>query len=165
MASVPPIDVRQPRPEDIVGDPVGVAGVGTGFEATFYARVRDANGAELALVTVNAGGTGIWGNFNVAIPLTTAPGTARGAVEVFAVSENDGSEVNTLIVPVVFGTALVNPYHGFALHTVAAGETLAGIAAQWLGDGSRWPAIVEANRDEVSDPNLIQPGQVLRVPQ
>ena len=51
MPAFPPIAVRQPRPHDLVGDPVGVCGVGTGLEATFAARVRDGNGAELALVS------------------------------------------------------------------------------------------------------------------
>lgn len=32
VAVFPPISVRQPRPHDIVDDPVGVCGVGTGFE-------------------------------------------------------------------------------------------------------------------------------------
>ena len=60
MAGFPPISVRQPRAHDIVDDPVEACGVGTGFEATFAARVRDGNGVELAQATITAGGTGIW---------------------------------------------------------------------------------------------------------
>jgi len=160
-----PINVRQPLPEDLVGDPVGVSGVGTGFEGTFTARVRDGNGTELGSTTIHAGGTGIWGNFQVTVPLGVAPAAPRGAVEVFELSAKDGSEINTVAVPIVFGTALVNPFHGFAQHTVAAGETLAAIAQQWYGNSASWPSIFEANRDQITDPNLIQPGQVLRVPQ
>jgi hypothetical protein len=48
MPSFPVITVRQPRPHDLVDDPVEVCGVGTGFEAVFAARVRDGNGNELA---------------------------------------------------------------------------------------------------------------------
>ena len=47
MAVFPPITVRQPRPHDIVDDPVGVCGVGTGFGGVISARVRDNNGREL----------------------------------------------------------------------------------------------------------------------
>ena len=45
------------------------------------------------------------------------------------------------------------------------GETLSGIAASeplFIGDG--FEAIFEVNRDIIADPNLIHPGQVLRIP-
>jgi hypothetical protein len=35
MPTYPPISVRQPRPFDIVDNPVDVCGVGTGFEGVF----------------------------------------------------------------------------------------------------------------------------------
>jgi nucleoid-associated protein YgaU len=59
----------------------------------------------------------------------------------------------------------VDPYVGFAQHTVAGGDTLSAIAQQFYGDSSLWPRIHEANRDQIADPNLIYVGQVLRVPQ
>ena len=52
MTAFPPIDVRQPRLYDIVDDPVHVCGVGTGFEGTFAARVRDANGQQRGQVQI-----------------------------------------------------------------------------------------------------------------
>src|SRR5690349_18572782 len=110
----PPIAVRQPRPFDIVDVPVHVCGVGTGFEGVFSARVRDANGTQLALVSITAGGTGIWGNYDVSIALAATPGTTRGTVEVFEFSaKGDGTELNKVSVPVAFGPALISPYHGF----------------------------------------------------
>lgn len=164
MAGFPPISVRQPQPHDLVDDPVEVCGVGTGFEATFAARVRDANGAELTQITITAGGTGIWGNFHVALAVGV-PSTPRGVLEVFEFSAKDGSEINKVVVPIVFGRALVDPYHGFAQYSAAPGDTLTAIAQQFYGDGSRWPSIYEANRQQIDDPDLIFPGQVLRVPQ
>lgn len=50
------------------------------------------------------------------------------------------------------------------LYTVVAGDTLSHIAQHHYGDASRWPAIFEANRDKLSDPDRIFPGQVLRLP-
>jgi nucleoid-associated protein YgaU len=165
MAGFPPISVRQPRPFDLVDEPVEVCGVGTGFEATFAARVRDANGGELAQVTITAGGTGIWGNFRAALALGTVPATPQGTLEVFEFSAQDGSEINKVTVPITFGRALVDPYHGFAQHTVVRGDTLSRIAREFYGDGKHWPRIFEANRNQLTNPDALVPGQVLRVPQ
>ena len=165
MPGFPPIVVRQPQPFDLVDDPVGVCGVGTGFEGVFSARVRDANGAQLALVSINAGGTGTWGNFHVTLGLGGPPSTPQGTLEVFEFSQKgDGTELNTVTVPITFGTALVNPYHGFEQYTVVAGDTLSGIAQARYGNASLWPRLFEANRDQISNPDLIFPGQVLRIP-
>lgn len=49
-------------------------------------------------------------------------------------------------------------------YTVKPGDTLSGIAKSQLGDANAYPKIFEANRDQLSDPNLIKPGQVLRIP-
>lgn len=70
-----------------------------------------------------------------------------------------------MIVPVTFGRALIDPYHGFSQHTVAPGDTLSQIAQQAYGSASLWPRLFEANRHHILNPDLIFPGQVLRVPQ
>lgn len=49
-------------------------------------------------------------------------------------------------------------------YTVAAGDSLSKIAQRELGDASRWRAIYDANRDTIKDPDLIHPGQVLKMP-
>jgi LysM repeat protein len=51
-----------------------------------------------------------------------------------------------------------------ATYTVKSGDTLSGIAKSLLGDASQYPKIFEANRDVLSDPDKIKPGQVLRIP-
>src|SRR5919199_4145872 len=132
MPGFPPIVVRQPQPFDLVDDPVDVCGVGTGFEAVFSARVRDANGTQLQLVSIHAGGTGIWGNFHASLALGGPPSTPQGTLEVFESSPKDGSDINKVTVPITFGTALVADYHGFAEYTVVAGDTLSSIAQHWL---------------------------------
>ena len=164
MSEFPPIAVRQPRPYDIVDNPVRACGIGTGFEGTLTARVRASNGAQLAQVPVHAGGTGIWGNYDVTLAVGVAP-TAQGTLEVFEISQKDGSELHKVVVPITFGPALLNPYHGFAQYTVVAGDTLSGIAVKYYGDASKWTRIYEANRHEIADPDRIFPGQVLRIPQ
>lgn len=49
-------------------------------------------------------------------------------------------------------------------YTVQAGDTLSGIAKQTLGDASKYSKIFEMNRDVLSDPDKIKPGQVLKIP-
>jgi nucleoid-associated protein YgaU len=49
-------------------------------------------------------------------------------------------------------------------YTVKAGDTLSAIAKQHLGDANKYMKIYEANRDQLSDPDKIKPGQVLNIP-
>ena len=166
MVVFPPISVRQPRPHDIVDDPVRVCGVGTGFEGVIAARVRDNNGRELREIPIRAGGTGIWGNYQVEIDLPGRPPSARCTLDVFEEAQvGSGRELNKVVVPIVFGTALIDPYNGFTQYTVEPGDTLSSIAERFLGDPDRWRAIFQANRDQIEDPDRIFPGQILRVPQ
>jgi LysM repeat protein len=166
QAGLAPIVVRQPQPYDLVDDPVQVAGIGTGFEGVFSARVRDANGKELVRRSIRAGGTGILANFQVSLPLGGVPATATGTLELFEPSpKGDGSEINKVVVPITFGEALLQPYHGFAQYTVVAGDTLAAIARRWYGNAARATIVLEANRDQVTAASPLRPGQVLRIPQ
>lgn len=49
-------------------------------------------------------------------------------------------------------------------HVVAKGDTLSAIAKQHYGNASKYMKIFEANRDILSDPDKIQPGQHLTIP-
>jgi nucleoid-associated protein YgaU len=53
---------------------------------------------------------------------------------------------------------------GQRTYTVVSGDNLTAIAQQFYGDGSQWHRIYDANRDKISDPNLIYPGQELVIP-
>ena len=159
------ISLRHPRAHDIVDDPVEVAGVGTGFEGTLQARVRDGRGRELASRSFQAGGTGVWGNFFLRLDVPGVPDGPHGVLEVVEVSAEDGSELGTVVRPIVFGRALRDPYLGFAVHRVSSGETLRSIAEQWYGDASAFRTVYAANRDRLTDPDLIVVGQHLRIPQ
>jgi nucleoid-associated protein YgaU len=50
------------------------------------------------------------------------------------------------------------------IHTVVSGDSLSKIAKQEYGDAKLWPRIFEANKDIIKDPNLIYPGQKLKIP-
>ncbi len=45
-----------------------------------------------------------------------------------------------------------------------AGDTLSGIAQEAYGDASLFLRVFAANRNQLSDPNLVRAGQQLRVP-
>jgi len=49
-------------------------------------------------------------------------------------------------------------------YTVVAGDSLSKIAKRFYGDANKWPRIHEANRDQIKNPDLIHPGQKLRIP-
>lgn len=49
-------------------------------------------------------------------------------------------------------------------YTVVTGDSLSKIAKHFYGDGNRWQKIFEANRDQIKDPDLIRPGQKLKIP-
>ena len=49
-------------------------------------------------------------------------------------------------------------------YTVERGDTLSEIAQRLYGRASRWHAIFDANRDQLDDPDRIEPGQVLKIP-
>ena len=47
---------------------------------------------------------------------------------------------------------------------VVTGHTLWALSQSYYGDPTRYPAIVEANRAQIHNPNLIYPGEVFVVP-
>jgi nucleoid-associated protein YgaU len=49
-------------------------------------------------------------------------------------------------------------------YTVKSGDTLSRIAKEMLGDANAYTDIFNANRDQLTDPDKIQPGQVLKIP-
>ncbi len=49
-------------------------------------------------------------------------------------------------------------------YTVAKGDSLSKIARKFYGNANEWRVIFEANRERISNPDLIQIGQVLKIP-
>ena len=54
--------------------------------------------------------------------------------------------------------------HTLQSYTVEKGDSLSKIAQKVYGKASLWRQIYEANQDHIKDPDLIYPGQVLRLP-
>jgi N-acetylmuramoyl-L-alanine amidase len=94
--------------------------------------------------------------------IAAALGTPGGWPALYAANRHAlGPDPNT-IRP---GTALALPGRGApARYTVAAGDTLSGVAAALATPGG-WPALYAANRHALGpDPNTIRPGTVLAIP-
>ncbi|MFP8963892.1 Gmad2 immunoglobulin-like domain-containing protein [Streptomyces nanhaiensis] len=155
--------IDQPREFDLVGDPILVAGVGTGFEAMLRCRVGEGHD-EVAKSFSAGGGSGEHGQFQVRMDVSGAEFRLdRLFVQVFEVSPKDGSEIGTVTVPVIYGPRIVPGYIGYREHKVARGDTLSAIAREHYGDAGQYRRIVRAN-PQVTDPDVIVPGQVLRIP-
>ena len=56
------------------------------------------------------------------------------------------------------------PVSSMKTYTVKAGDTLSKIAKDHLGNANAYMKIFEANKDQLTNPDLIKPGQVLRLP-
>jgi len=60
--------------------------------------------------------------------------------------------------------SVVAPAPDSTFYTVQAGDSLSKIAKAQYGDAMKYPMIFEANKPMLTDPDLIYPGQVLRIP-
>lgn len=159
------IQVQQPQPYDIVGDTVMIAGTAGGaFEASYNFRVTEGHD-EVTGDFMAGDGIGGHGQFQVAADVAAAAFTQFTVfVEVFHVSPKDGAELDRQVVPVILGRLIVPAYTTYREHVVRSGETLWGIAQQFYGNGNLYHRLVNANVD-ITNPNLIDPGDVIRVPQ
>ena len=158
------IEVRQPREHDVIGRRFTIAGFGTGFEATVLWRVLDDDGTPLAEGLVSGvGSMGVIEDFghDVQLPSSVSARGAHVVLQVFgedASGENPpGTDLNEVRVTLFTGL------RGWRLHEVIRGDTLSEIARD-VGENTRFQDIFQANRDILTDPDEIVPGQVLRVP-
>ena len=51
------------------------------------------------------------------------------------------------------------------IYVVEKGDSLSKIAKKFYGEASSWRRIFEANRERIQDPDLIQPGWKLHIPE
>lgn len=156
--------VRSPIANDIVDDPIQISGIAIAFEGTFQTRVRDQNGNVLKEQFFTAAGGTAWRNFQITLPLDGIPPTPSGTLELFEFSAENGDEINKVVIPIVFGRALVDPYFGFSQYEVKSGDTLSEIAQQFYNNSGLSDRIFQANRDQLNTHNTIFPGQCLRIP-
>jgi nucleoid-associated protein YgaU len=64
----------------------------------------------------------------------------------------------------VVGGPNLGPGANARTYTVRSGDSLSKIAHRIYGHSRHWRLIFDANRDQLDNPDLIQPGQVLQLP-
>ena len=159
------VDVQQPRAYDLVSNDIQIAGVAGGaFEATFNYRVSEGHD-EVTGSFMAGDGAGGHGQFQLSVDVSGASFQLdRVFVEVFHTSPKDGAELDKVIVPVVLGPKIISGYLNYLEHVVESGETLWGISTLYYGSGNFYYRLVSANPHTIPNPNLIHPGDVVRVP-
>ncbi len=94
-----------------------------------------------------------------------------GTATIWGTSSQADMEKTVLLIGNSQGVARVDsrievkdPSEMATFHTVEKGDTLSKIAKAVYGDPMKYPAIFEANRPMIKDPDEIYPGQQLRIP-
>ncbi|MDQ3015813.1 MAG: peptidoglycan-binding protein LysM [Bacteroidota bacterium] len=59
---------------------------------------------------------------------------------------------------------VITPEPEATFYEVQSGDSLSKIAKEHYGDATKYNSIFEANKPMLKDPNLIYPGQMLRIP-
>lgn len=159
------IDIQQPRAYDLVNNIIQLGGMAGGaFEAVFGYRIHEGHDEVTGSFMAGDGGGG-HGQFQL---IADVAGAAfqfdRVFVEVFWSSPENGSELDKVVVPVILGPKIIAGYQNYLEHVVQPGETLWAISTQHYGSGDLYHRLVAANPHTIPDPNVIHPGDLVRVP-
>jgi nucleoid-associated protein YgaU len=81
-----------------------------------------------------------------------------------AVKQATDTEVANYLEVTPMGDSASGSAAGGQTYTVRSGDTLRKIAQRFYGDEMRWHAIRDANREQLPNPDNIQVGQQLNIP-
>ncbi|MEM6382021.1 MAG: LysM peptidoglycan-binding domain-containing protein [Pseudomonadota bacterium] len=154
------LDIQQPQPFDLVGSKILIAGNAAAFEGTLSIRVSDGHDEFSSFTQVGALGLRQFQG-SIDIPETNSFQLTR----LFLTLADDTATADgpSVVIPILFGPKILPGYDGWQPYTVQSGDTLTSIAQNQYGSGNFQP-IFQANQDVISDPNVIFPGQILRIP-
>jgi len=154
------LDIQQPQPFDLIGSKLLIAGNAVAFEGTLSIRVSEGHDEYASFIQVGAVCLKQFQGF-IDIPETNSFELTRLFVTLADDSGNENGP--SVVIPVLFGPKILFGYTGWQPYTVKPGDTLTKIAQEQYGSSIYQP-IFEANQHLLSNPNVIFPGQVLRIP-
>mgnify|MGYP001611115305 FL=1 len=158
------LEILQPKPFDLVDSTILIAGNADGFESHLSISVSDGHDEVTGTTHAGSGSISQFQAF-IAIPDDVAFTFNRVFVTIADDSGGeDGVPIPTVTVPVLYGPMILDGYAGYWNHEVVPGDTLSAIARRYYEDASQYPVIQQANQHIVPDPDLIFPGQILRIP-
>lgn len=119
------------------------------------------------IATLHQSGVGSTGPRGTAVPAETTSPPAIMRTPLFNPSTTGPAGAVARPAPAVrqsATTAANSPSNSGRRHVVIQGDTLYKIAQRYYGSGSKWPEILEANRDVLKNENAVRPGMELRIP-
>ena len=157
------IELLQPKPFDLVGSTIMIAGNAVGFESHLSISVSEGHVQFDGPAT--AGSLGLQ-QFQATIEIPANPNFQLDRLFVTVKDDAAGGEGDIPIVhvPVFYGPRILPGYFGYRNYTVAVGDTLTSISQAEYGNPTQVSRIQRANAHLIDDPNVIFPGQGLRLP-
>ena len=154
------LDIQQPRPFDLVDHTILIAGNAVAFEGTLTIKVGEGHDEYSSFTQVGALALRQFQG-SITIPENNAFKLNRLLLRL---ADDTGNEDGPVVfIPILFGPLILPGYGGYRLYTVRRGDNLTKIAQAEYGTDNFQP-IFQANQHIIDDPNLIFPGQVLRIP-
>ncbi len=154
------LDIQQPQPFDLVDHTILIAGNAVAFEGTLSIRVSEGHDEYASFTQVGALALRQFQG-SITIP---EDNTFKLTRLFLTLADDTGNEDGPkVIIPVLFGPKILPGYGGYRPYIVKPGDNLTKIAQSEYGNDDFQP-IFQANQHIINDPNLIFPGQVLRIP-
>ena len=154
------LDIQQPRPFDLVDHTILIAGNAVAFEGTLTIIVGEGHDEYASFTQV--GGTALR-QFQGAITIPPDNAFKLNRLLLRLADDTGNEDGPAVFIPVFFGPLILPGYGGYRPYTVKRGDTLTKIAQAEYGNNNFQP-ILQANQHIIDNPNLIFPGQSLRIP-
>lgn len=154
------LDIQQPQPFDLVGSTILVSGNAVAFEGTLSIRVSEGHDEYSSFANV---GSLALRQFQGSIDIPDNNSFQLNRLFLTLADDSGNENGPSVVIPILFGPKILPGYGGWRPYTVKPGDTLTKIAQQEYGNSDFQP-IFQANQHILNDPNLIFPGQLLRIP-
>ena len=155
------LDIRQPQPFDLVDHTILIAGNAVAFEGTLTITVGEGHDEYSTFTQV--GGLALR-QFQGSITIPEDNAFKLNRLSLRLADDTGNEDGPAVVIPVLFGPLILPGYLGFWEHEVVSGDTLSALAGRYYEDASAFQPIFQANQHILTSPDLIFPGQVLRIP-